>query len=93
MNDIFRDLLNVCVIVWLDDVHCKGYPAEDDKWEPKENLSETALRARERQSQENGRTRDRQFRKFIGDYLRKSRAEAAEEEPVGFSETYGIAAC
>ena len=39
-------------------IHWKGYPAvEDDTWEPKENISEAALRARERQSQE--RTNDK----------------------------------
>ena len=32
-------------------IHWKGYPAEDDTWEPKENISEAALRAWERQKQ------------------------------------------
>jgi len=25
-------------------IHWKGYPAEDDTWEPKENISKTALK-------------------------------------------------
>jgi hypothetical protein len=38
-------------------IHWKGYPAEDDTWEPKKNISEAALKAWERQSQE--RTNDK----------------------------------
>jgi hypothetical protein len=33
-------------------IHWKDYPADDDTWEPKENISETALKVWERQSQE-----------------------------------------
>jgi hypothetical protein len=33
-------------------IHWKGYPAEDDTWEPKENISEAALKAWERQGRE-----------------------------------------
>ena len=42
-------------------IHWKGYPAEDDTWEPKENISKAALRAWERQSQEriNGKKTER----------------------------------
>src|SRR5437667_6611439 len=31
-------------------IHWKGYPAEDDTWEPKENISKTALKIWEQQS-------------------------------------------
>jgi Chromo (CHRromatin Organisation MOdifier) domain len=33
-------------------IHWKGYPAEDDSWEPKETLNEAALKSWERQNQE-----------------------------------------
>ena len=36
-------------------IHWKGYPADDDTWEPKENISEAALKIWERQSQERRR--------------------------------------
>jgi hypothetical protein len=32
-------------------IYWKGCPAEDDKWEPKENISEAALKAWEPQNQ------------------------------------------
>jgi hypothetical protein len=38
-------------------IHWKGYPAEDDTWEPKENISEAALKAWERQNQEKTKPR------------------------------------
>ena len=31
-------------------IHWKGYPAEDDTWEPKKNISEAALRIWEQQN-------------------------------------------
>ena len=36
-------------------IHWKGYSADDDTWEPKENISEAALRVWERQSREKRR--------------------------------------
>jgi transposase InsO family protein len=36
-------------------IHWKGYPAEDDTWEPKENISKTALKIWEQQSKKQSR--------------------------------------
>ena len=46
-------------------IHWKGYPSEDDTWEPKENISKAALTAWEqqnkRQSNQQKRRRHKQF--------------------------------
>ncbi len=37
-------------------IHWKGYPADDDTWEPKENISEATLKVWEHQNREKRRT-------------------------------------
>jgi hypothetical protein len=43
-------------------IHWKGYPAEDDTWEPEENISGAALKAWKRQSQERINDKERKGR-------------------------------